>query len=135
MQTARRAQNVMYAAQSATLSSEITLLDVLSSPERYNAYRQALVFRFPGVEIPDYQTTISLGVRPGELACAAWTSFETKKPVADVLLSVKASGRSCEANALDDAMMTESMEIALGLIYEDYVDAPQHRNVTAKSTG
>ena len=135
MQTARRAQNVMYAAQSATLSSEITLLDVLSSPERYNAYRQALTFRFPGVEVPDYQTTVALGVRPGELACAAWTSFETKKPIADVLASVKASGRSCEANALDDAMMTESMEIALGLIYEDYVDAPQHRNVTAKSTG
>ncbi|MBV8172612.1 MAG: M48 family metalloprotease [Candidatus Eremiobacteraeota bacterium] len=135
MQTARRAQNVMYAAQSATLSSEITMLDVLSSPERYAAYRKALAFRFPGVDIPDYQTAIALGVRPGELACAAWAALETGKSIQTVVGGIKASGRSCEANALDDAMMTESMEIALGLVYEDYVDEPQHRNVTAKSSG
>ena len=133
MQTARRASNVMYAAQSATLSSEITLLDLMSSPERYAAYRRALTFRFPGLEIPDYQTMRALGTRPGELACASWMAFENKSTVEATLQAIKDSGRSCEAKALDDSMMTESMEIALGLVYEDYIDEPQHR-VTAKAT-
>jgi len=134
MQTARRASNVMYAAQSATLSTELTLLDLMSSPERYAAYRDALAHRFPGVDIPNYQTARAIGVRPGEIACAAWMSFETKKDMVPILQEIKDSGRSCEARALDDALLAESMEIAVGLIYEDYIDEPQHHSVTAKST-
>ena len=134
MKTARRASDVMYAAQSVTLSTEITLLDLMSSPERYAAYREALAFRFPGVEIPNYQTARALGVRPGEIACAAWMAFETTKDIVPILQGIKDSGRSCEARALDDALMAESMEIALGLVYEDYIDEPQHHSVTAKST-
>lgn len=134
MQTAKRASDVMYAAQAVTLSSEITLLDLTSSPARYAAYRDALALRLPGVDIPNYQTARALGVRPGEIACAAWMSFETKKAIVPILQEVKDSGRSCEAQALDQALMAESMEIALGLIYENYVDEPQHHSVTAKTT-
>jgi Zn-dependent protease with chaperone function len=134
MQTAKRASNVMYAAQAATLSSEITLLDLMSSPGRYAAYRDALAVRFPGVAIPDYQAARTLGVGSGEIVCAAWMSFETKKEVAAILTSIKDSGRSCEAQALDQALMAESMEIALGLVYEDYIDEPQRHAVAAKAT-
>lgn len=121
---AQRADNRMYAAQAATLSTEITLLDVQSSPERYEAYRSALAFRFPGVDIPDYKSAQASGVRPGEIACAAWMSFETSQPMATVLGELKDSSRSCVASAYDRAMLAESMEIAIGLIYEDYIDTP-----------
>ena len=125
---ATRASNTMYAAQATTLSSEITLLDLFSSPERYAAYRQALAYRFPGVDLPDFHAVQASGVRPGELACAAWMSFETNRPVSAVLDDLKSSGRSCENTALRNNTMTESMEIAVGLIYENYLDEPQHPN-------
>ena len=121
---AQRADNRMYAAQAATLSTELTLLDVQSSPERYEAYQRALAYRFPGVEIPDYKMAQALRVRPGEIACASWMAFDTSQPIAAVLDGLKNSSKSCVATAYDRGLLTESMEIAIGLIYEDYIDTP-----------
>jgi len=122
---AQRADNRMYAAQAATLSSEITLLDVQSSPERYAAFQNALAFRFPGVDIPDYKMAQASGVRPGEITCAAWMAMDTGQPMGAVLNQLKDPARSCVATAYDHAMLAESMEIAIGLVYEDYIDTPQ----------
>jgi hypothetical protein len=122
---AQRADNRMYAAQAATLSTEITLLDVQSSPERYEAYRSALAFRFPGVDIPDYKMAQATGVRPGEITCAAWMAMDTGQPMAAVLNQLRDSSRSCVASAYDRAMLAESLEIAIGLVYENYIDTPQ----------
>jgi Zn-dependent protease with chaperone function len=122
---AQRADNRMYAAQAATLSTEITLLDVQSSPERYEAFARALAFRFPGVDVPDYKTSQALRIRPGEIVCASWMAFDTVQSMTAVLDGLKESSKSCVATAYDRDLLTESMEIATGLVYEDYIDTPQ----------
>jgi hypothetical protein len=122
---AQRASDEMYAAQTSGLSAEITLLDVLSSPERYGAFRQALAYRFPGVAVPTYAQASKLGIAPGEIACAAWLAFDARASTLDVLSAMKDSGKSCEDVALSRHLMGESMEIAEGLVYEDYTDRPQ----------
>jgi len=124
LDAAQRASDQMYAAQTAGLSAEITLLDVFSSPERYAAFRQALVVRFPGVTPPDYNQALRSGVTPGDIACASWLAFDTQRPLNDVLAASKRSGQDCEQTALASHLLGESMEIAEGLVYEDYVDAP-----------
>jgi predicted Zn-dependent protease len=122
---AQRADSRMYAAQAATLSTEITLMDVQSSPERYEAYQRALAYRFPGIDIPDYKTSLALHMRPGEIACATWMAFDTAQPIETVLGEFTNSNTSCVATAYDRNLMAESMEIAIGLVYEDYIDTPQ----------
>ena len=122
---AQRADNRMYAAQAATLSTEITLLDVQSSPERYEAFQRGLAFRFPGVDIPDYKTSQALHIRPGEIVCASWTAFDTAQTMTAVLDGLKESNKSCVATAYERNLLAESMEIAVGLVYEDYIDTPQ----------
>jgi Zn-dependent protease with chaperone function len=122
---AQRADNRMYAAQAATLSTEITLLDVQSSPERYESFQRALAFRFPGIDIPDYKTSQALHIRPGEIVCASWTAFDTAQTMTAVLDGLKDSNKSCVATTYDRNLFAESLEIATGLVYEDYIDAPQ----------
>jgi hypothetical protein len=114
----------VYGAQTRTLSANITLLDLYSSAERYQAYRRAMQFRFPGVQLPDYQTVLRSGVTPGELGCDAWLGFETKEPVTKLMRIEHDSGQSCADLALQRNLLNESMEIAEGLLYEDYVDVP-----------
>lgn len=124
LDAAQRASNMMYAAQTAGLSAEITMLDVFSSPERYTAFRQALMVRFPGETPPQYAQALHSGVTTGDLACASWLAFDTKRPLSQVLSDLAASGQGCEQAALSQHLLGESMEIAEGLVYEDYVDAP-----------
>jgi hypothetical protein len=121
---AQRSQDGTYAAQTRGLSAQVTLLDMTSSRTRYAAYARALNFRFPGVALPDYDTLLSLGVPAGEVACAAWLGYETKRPAADLIREAQASGRTCVDLTLDKQLMAESMEIAVGLVYQDYIDKP-----------
>jgi len=121
---AQHASDEMYAAQTAGLSAEITMLDVFSSPERYGAYRQALSARFPGQEPPDYAQALKLGVSAGDLACASWLAFDSKKTLSEILNQLKTGGSDCEQIALSQHLLGESMEIAEGLVYEDYIDTP-----------
>ena len=118
------ASNEMYAAQTRSLSVQVTLQDLESSPQRYAGYRAALQYRFPGVDIPDYQTAVASGVTPGELGCAAWYAFESKKPLAGILDSERATGSSCVDAAKQDGLFAESMEIAEGLLLQDYTEKP-----------
>jgi len=71
---AAQASNEMYAAQSRSLSTQVTLNDLESSPDRYAAYQRALAIRFPGVQVPGYQAALASGVTPGEIGAAAWYS-------------------------------------------------------------
>jgi Zn-dependent protease with chaperone function len=121
---AQQASAEMYAAQALDLSAEITLLDVESSPERYADFAKALEVRFPGEHAPSYDQAIRLGIAPGELTCAAWYAFDTREPLDGVLQNLKAENMSCESAAQQRHLLSESMEIALGLIYEDYTDTP-----------
>ncbi|HEV2879328.1 MAG TPA: M48 family metalloprotease [Candidatus Eremiobacteraceae bacterium] len=121
----QRAADLTYGAQTRTLSASITLLDLYSSSERYQAYRRAMQFRFPGVQLPDYQTVLRSGITPGELGCDAWLGFETKDPVTKFMRAEHDGGLSCADIALQKNLMTESMEIAEGLLYEDYVEVPE----------
>jgi Zn-dependent protease with chaperone function len=123
--SAEAADNQMYAAQARNLSAEISLLDLYSAPERYAAYTKALAYRFNGVAIPDYAAATKSGFLPGDVACAAWVSFETKEPALDVLRDVRAAGGSCEDYVVGKRMMGLSLEIASGLVYENYIDEPQ----------
>ena len=122
--SALQADDEVYAAQSRWLSAKISLLDLTSSPERYQEFRRAMAFRFPGVTTPDYATIMRLGVPPGEVSCTAWFSYETKEPVDQLLTQLQSAGQTCETAALERGLLTESMEIAAGLIYQDYVDKP-----------
>lgn len=122
--TAANAADITYAAQTQSLSAQITFLDLYSSRERYEAYRSALAYRFPGVQLPDYQGALRSGAPPGELGCSSWVSYETKIPLALVLREAHTTGLSCADLALRHHLMAESMEIAEGLLYEDYVDEP-----------
>ncbi|MGI8737708.1 MAG: M48 family metalloprotease [Candidatus Eremiobacter antarcticus] len=122
--TAANASDITYAAQTQTLSARITFLDLYSSRERYDAYRSALAYRFAGVQLPDYETVLRSGASPGELGCSSWVSYETKSPLALVLREAHATGLSCADLALRHHLMAESMEIAEGLLYENYVDEP-----------
>jgi Zn-dependent protease with chaperone function len=122
---AEHASDEMYAAQAADLSAEITLLDLESAPERYAAFAKALERRFPGEQPPSYAQATHLGIAPGEMACASWYAFDTHEQFTDVLENFKRANESCEDAALDRHLMGESMEIAEGLIYSDYIDAPE----------
>jgi predicted Zn-dependent protease len=122
---AQRASDLMYAAQTATLSANLSLLDLYSSPARYDAYRKAVAFRFPGVTLPDYEAVAGSAVTPGELGCDAWLSYETKEPVERFIAEETASGVSCPDIALARHLFGESMEIAEGLLYEDYIEVPE----------
>ena len=121
---ARHASDLVYAAQTSALSAEITLLDVLSSPERYADFRKALLYRFPGEVPPSYAAASESGIPPGELVCASWYAFETHVSINDVMAAMRTENRSCEQMALSNDLLTESMEIAEGLVYEDYVNVP-----------
>jgi Zn-dependent protease with chaperone function len=123
---AQRASDLVYAAQTSALSTEITLLDVLSAPERYADFRKALLFRFPGEVPPSYAAASASSIPPGEIACAAWYAFETHVSVNDVMTAMRSDNRSCEQMALSNDLLGESMEIAEGLVYEDYIDVPAH---------
>ncbi len=123
--SAESSDNLMYAAQARNLSAEISLLDLYSAPERYAAYVKALAYRFNGVTAPDYAAAAKSGFLPGDIACASWIAFETKKPVEGVLRDIQASGGTCEDYALQKKMMGLSLEIAVGLVYENYIDEPQ----------
>jgi Zn-dependent protease with chaperone function len=122
--TASRASDEMYAAQTAQLSAQVTMFDLFSSPERYDAYRSAVSFRLPGVTLPAYGAAMASGVSPGDLGCAAWYSFETQTPIAASIDAFRAGGASCGRLALDHHLLAESMEIAEGLLYENYVETP-----------
>ena len=122
---ARRASDEMYAAQAVGLSSEITLLDVLSSPERYDDFRKAVEYRLPGISMPDFATANTSGIAPGDYVCAAWYAFERHQDLATIAPSIHDRPGACPKIALDEAMMGESLEIATGLVLEDYTDTPQ----------
>jgi hypothetical protein len=122
---AQRSSNLAYAAQTTTLSSNITLLDLYSSSERYEWYRKAIAFRLPGVNLPDYQTVLNSQVPAGELGCNAWISYETKQSVAQLLDQEHSDGVSCADIAVRQGLFGESMEIAEGLLYEDYIEVPE----------
>jgi len=123
-QLATQASDEMYAAQSRSLSVQITLNDLESSPDRYAAYQRALEYRFPGVKIPDYQAALASGLPPGELGCAAWYSYESKKPLSDVLATERNTGQSAVDLAREDGLFGESLEIAAGLLLQDYIEKP-----------
>ncbi|MBV8281428.1 MAG: M48 family metalloprotease [Candidatus Eremiobacteraeota bacterium] len=121
---ALQANDELYAAQSRWLSARITLLDLTSSQGRYDWFRKAMAYRFSGVTTPDYASAMRGGVAPGEISCAAWLSYETKQPVDQILAQEQATGDTCEDMALARGLLTESMEIAQGLMYQDYIDKP-----------
>jgi Zn-dependent protease with chaperone function len=121
---AEHASDEMYAAQTAQLSSQLTMLDLFSSPERFDAYRSAVAYRFPGISLPAYSDAIASGLSPGDLGCAAWLAFETQSSTAAVMDGLRTSGETCEAAALDKHLLAESMEIAEGLLYENYIEVP-----------
>lgn len=122
--SASHASDEMYAAQTAQLSAQLTMLDLFSSPERYAAYRAAVMYRLPGIELPAYSAAVASGVSPGDLGCAAWYSFETQSPIDSTIGAMRSAGASCGALALDHHLLAESMEIAEGLLYENYVETP-----------
>jgi|GEM_PF-1357605 len=122
--SASHASDEMYAAQTAQLSSQITMLDLYSSPERFAAYRAAVAYRFPGIALPSYSSAVASGVPPGDLGCAGWYSFETQTPIVPTIDSLRSATTSCTALALDHHLLAESMEIAEGLLYENYVETP-----------
>jgi predicted Zn-dependent protease len=122
---ADQASNVMYAAQSRQLSARLDLLDLYSSPQRYAAYRKALAFRFADVALPDYAGAQALNVTPGELGMAAWLSYETKTPIAALVKQSQDAGVSCADLALQRNLFGESLEIAEGLLLQNYIDTPQ----------
>lgn len=124
-QMSQRGADLTYGAQTRTLSANITLLDLYSSSERYAAYRKAMQFRFAGVQMPDYSSVLRSGITPGELGCDAWLSYETKESMAALMRTEHDGGLSCADLALGRNLMTESMEIAEGLLYEDYVEVPE----------
>jgi Zn-dependent protease with chaperone function len=133
--TAQHASNLIYSAQTTTLSANISLLDLFSSSARYDYYSKAIAFRFPGVALPDYQTVLNSGIPPGELGCDGWIAYETKQSVARLLSQERANGLSCADIALQQNLFGESMEIAEGLLYEDYIELPEKVNASSNLTG
>jgi len=121
---ASHASDEMYASQTVMLSSELTLLDLYSSPERYAAFARAIQYRFPGVAVPAYAQINRLGLPAGDVGCAAWLSFETARPMPDILETMKRANATCATLAADHHLLPESLEIAEGLLYEDYDDSP-----------
>ena len=119
------ASNVMYGAQARQLSARLDLLDLYSSPQRYDAYRKALAFRFAGGALPSYADAQAQNVSPGELGMAAWLSYETRTPVTSLLKQARDAGVSCADLAIQRHLFVESLEIAEGLLLQNYIDEPQ----------
>lgn len=121
-QASLECENEMYAAQTRSLSAQITMQDLESSPARYAAFARALAYRFPGVTVPDYSAALSSGVAPGEIAAAAWYAYETKKPLSPILSEERSDGTDVIQLQRHDDLFSESMEIAEGLILQDYTE-------------
>jgi len=121
---ANKASDEMYSSQTITLSANISLLDLYSSPERYAALQRALAYRFPGISTPSYAQAAQLGMPAGDVACGAWLAFETSRPLDAVLAGMRRGGTRCGSLATDNHLMALSLEIAEGLLYEDYDDTP-----------
>jgi predicted Zn-dependent protease len=119
------ASNRMYAAQARQLAVRIDLLDLYSSQARFDAYRKALEFRFPGISQPDYATAQAMHVTPGELGLASWYAFETSSTPQKIIAQAQAQGLSVADLAVRQHLFGESMEVAEGLLLQDYLDAPQ----------
>ncbi|HLJ82538.1 MAG TPA: hypothetical protein VKT51_00005, partial [Candidatus Eremiobacteraceae bacterium] len=119
------ASNRMYAAQSRQLAVRLDLLDLYSTQARYDAYRKALEFRFPGIAQPDYATAQAMHVTAGELGLASWYAFETSSTPQRVIAQAQAQGVSVADLAVRQHLFGESMEVAEGLLLQDYLDAPQ----------
>ncbi|HXW77638.1 MAG TPA: M48 family metallopeptidase [Candidatus Eremiobacteraceae bacterium] len=126
---ALESENEMYEAQTRSLSTQITMNDLESSQARFDAYRDALAFRYPGVQVPDYRTIVATGVSPGELGCDGWYAYETKKPLLSIVQANVASGQSCIDLARHDDLFGESMEIAEGFLLQDYIEKPSDNKV------
>jgi len=119
------ASNVMYAAQARQLSARLDLLDLYSSPQRYDDYVKALAFRFGDIALPSYADAQAQKVSPGELGMATWLSYETKTPVATLLDQTRSAGVSTADLAVQRHLFVESLEIAEGLLLQNYIDEPQ----------
>lgn len=119
------ASNVMYAAQARQLSARLDLLDLYSSPQRYDDYAKALAFRFGDIAVPGYADAQAQKISPGELGMATWLSYETKTPVATLLKQAQSAGVSCADLAVQRHLFVESLEIAEGLLLQNYIDEPQ----------
>jgi hypothetical protein len=53
------------------------------------------------------------------------TFIETKQSVAQLLSLERSNGSSCADVAIQQNLFGESMEIAEGLLYEDYIEVPE----------
>ncbi|MBC5826905.1 MAG: hypothetical protein GIW99_04360 [Candidatus Eremiobacteraeota bacterium] len=107
-----------------TLSAQLSMLDLYSSPERFAAYGDAIAYRFPGVQPLSYAHAAEIGMPPGELGCAAWVAFESRRPLLEVATAMRRTGQTCATAPDHYGFSAESMEIAEGLLFEDYDETP-----------
>jgi len=110
-------------ARTRQLSTEITLLGVGSSPERYQTLQYALQQRF-GLDGIPYEEMVHDNITAGDVVVATILAADIKSEPDDIVDQMMAEKKSPVDLADEHGMHAWPLEIFTGLIYLDYTDDP-----------
>lgn len=111
-------------ARSRQLITQIDMLGLASSPDRYASLKKALDVRFAN-DAPGYDAMLQANLSPGEVAAAAIVAADTNSTPAAVQAAANAGHSTVVDVANTRGMNAEALEIMLGLVYLDYTDDPE----------
>ncbi|HZO93797.1 MAG TPA: M48 family metalloprotease [Candidatus Baltobacteraceae bacterium] len=120
---AAQASQLFNMARARQLETQIDMLGLQESPDRYATLQHALDLRFH-TGGPSYDTLEAQDLTPGDVAAAVIVGADTNAAPQAILAESKATGKSIVDLANARGMYAQSLEIFLGLIWLDYMDDP-----------
>ncbi len=121
---AAQASQLFNMARARQLQTQIDMLGLQESPDRYATLQHALDLRFH-TGGPNYDTLEQQDLSPGDVAAAVIVGADTNAAPQAILAESKATGKSIVDLANARGMYAQSLEIFLGLIWLDYMDDPE----------
>ena len=121
---AAQASQLFNMARARQLETQIDMLGLQESPDRYATLQHALDLRFHNGG-PNYATLEQQDLTPGDVAAAVIVGADTNAAPQAILAESKATGKSIVDLANARGMYAQSLEIFLGLVWLDYTDDPE----------
>jgi hypothetical protein len=120
---AAQASQLFNMARARQLETQIDMLGLEESPDRYATLQHALDLRFHTAG-PSYDALEQQDLTPGDVAAAVIVGADTNAAPQAILAESKATGKSIIDLANSRGMYAQSLEIFLGLLWLDYTDDP-----------
>jgi len=120
---ASQASQLFMMARARQEQTQIDLLGLASSPDRYATLQHAIDVRFKN-EPMSYDDMLRADWSPGEIVSGAIVAADTNVSPAVILEESKSTHRSLVDIANSRGMHAEALEIFLGLVWMDYMDDP-----------